>query len=77
GGDPAAGETSEFRVSLDALSEPVLRSHIAMGAQEVHTFAGAVRDNVALPVFDSTTIHSEAAVSLALGRDFTDQQTAV
>lgn len=34
-------------------------------------------DNVALPMFDSTTIHSEAAVSLALGRDFTDQQTAV
>ena len=50
GGDPGAGETSEFRVSFDTLPEPVLRSHIAMVAQEVHTFAGTVRDNVDLPV---------------------------
>lgn len=49
-GDPGTGETSEFGVSLDSVAEPVLRSHIAMVAQEVHTFAGTVRDNVALPV---------------------------
>ncbi|MBA8880490.1 aspartate/glutamate racemase family protein [Phyllobacterium myrsinacearum] len=34
-------------------------------------------NNVALPVFDSTTIHSDAAVSMALGRDFMDRQTAI
>ena len=50
GGDPGAGETSEFGMALDALPESVLRSHIGMVAQEVHTFAGSVRDNVTLPV---------------------------
>lgn len=33
-------------------------------------------DNVALPVFDSTTIHSRAAVAHALGMDFTSEQDA-
>ncbi|WP_413336504.1 ABC transporter ATP-binding protein [Brevibacterium sp. GP-SGM9] len=47
---------------LTALAEPVLRSHISMVAQEVHTFAGALRENVSLPVPAATA----EAVSIAL-----------
>ncbi len=34
-------------------------------------------DNLALPMFDSTTIHSKAAVAHALGFDFASEQDAV
>lgn len=54
--DTAAG------LPLTSLAEPVLREHIAMVAQEVHTFAGSVRENVALPVPDA----DDAAITAAL-----------
>lgn len=47
GGAASAGKPSP---DLTALPETVLREHIAMVAQEVHTFSGTLRDNVALPV---------------------------
>jgi ABC-type multidrug transport system fused ATPase/permease subunit len=44
GGATSAGE------ELTALPESVLRGHVAMVAQEVHTFVGTLRENIALPV---------------------------
>ncbi|AOP52458.1 ABC transporter ATP-binding protein [Brevibacterium aurantiacum] len=46
---PSAGET-ERSVSLTELPDDRLRGHITMVAQEVHTFTGTLRENVALPV---------------------------
>lgn len=44
------GGTASARESeLTDLEESVLRRHISMVAQEVHTFSGTLRDNVALP----------------------------
>lgn len=45
----SAGET-ERSVSLTELPDVRLRGHITMVAQEVHTFTGTLRENVALPV---------------------------
>ncbi|WP_193080296.1 ABC transporter ATP-binding protein [Brevibacterium aurantiacum] len=53
---------AEQPVSLTELPEDVLRGHISMVAQEVHTFAGTLQENVSLPVPGA----SAAAVSTAL-----------
>src|SRR5699024_2635885 len=45
-GWPAA---SAKTVELTSVDESELRAHIAMVAQEVHTFSGTLRANVALP----------------------------
>ncbi len=42
--------------------EHVLRTHVAMIAQEVHTFVGTIRDNVAMPVPDASAAAIEAAL---------------
>ena len=47
---------------LTGLDEAVLRDHISMVAQEVHTFSGTLRDNIALPVPGA----SDAAIRSAL-----------
>ncbi|WP_209325676.1 ABC transporter ATP-binding protein [Brevibacterium renqingii] len=44
-----AGAASDRAAELTALGEPELRVHIAMIAQEVHTFSGTLRENVSLP----------------------------
>ena len=49
--------------ALTELSETVLRSHITMVAQEVHTFNGTVRENVALPVPEASEDQIIAALS--------------
>jgi ABC-type multidrug transport system fused ATPase/permease subunit len=43
------GAASAREKDLTGLDEAVLRRHIAMVAQEVHTFSGTLRENVALP----------------------------
>ncbi|GAA1869469.1 ABC transporter ATP-binding protein [Brevibacterium marinum] len=48
---------------LTELPETVLRSHITMVAQEVHTFNGTLRENVALPVPDATDEQVTAALN--------------
>lgn len=58
----SAGDTGRSE-SLTELSEPVLRSHISMVAQEVHTFNGTLRENVALPVPDATDEQVAAALA--------------
>lgn len=50
-------------VELTALPESVLRSHISMVSQEVHTFNGTLRENVALPVPDATDEQIAAALT--------------
>ncbi|MDN5821923.1 MAG: ABC transporter ATP-binding protein/permease, partial [Brachybacterium sp.] len=54
---------SAGEVELTQLPEPVLRSHISMVAQEVHTFNGTLRENVALPVPDATDEQITAALT--------------
>lgn len=53
GSDAELAEAGQS-VSLTELPEDVLRGHISMVAQELHTFAGTLRENVALPVPDAT-----------------------
>ncbi|SMX84962.1 MULTISPECIES: ABC transporter ATP-binding protein [unclassified Brevibacterium] len=48
--------------SLTDLPEDILRGHISMVAQEVHTFNGTLRENVALPVPDATAEQIAAAL---------------
>ena len=55
-GDPGTG------ADLTGLDEAVLRDHISMVAQEVHTFSGTLRENIALPVPGA----SDAAIRSAL-----------
>ena len=55
--------------SLTKLPESVLRSHITMVAQEVHTFNGTLRENVALPVPDATDEQITAALD-TVGADW-------
>ncbi|MGO1398695.1 MAG: ABC transporter ATP-binding protein [Brevibacterium yomogidense] len=49
---------------ITTLPEHRLRAHVAMIAQEVHTFVGTIRDNVAMPVPDAPP----AAIEHALRR---------
>lgn len=55
-------EGTEARQDLVAVPEAVLRSHVAMVAQEVHTFVGTIRDNVSLPVPDAPADAVEQAL---------------
>ncbi|GAA1927843.1 ABC transporter ATP-binding protein [Brevibacterium antiquum] len=55
--------TSAGDMELTELPEDVLRSHITMVAQEVHTFNGTLRDNVTLPVPNATDEKITAALS--------------
>ena len=48
------GAASANGVDVGAMDESALRRHIAMVAQEVHTFSGSLHDNVALPRPDAT-----------------------
>ena len=48
------GAASANGVDVGAMDESALRRHIAMVAQEVHTFSGSLRDNVTLPRPDAT-----------------------
>lgn len=50
-------------VSLTELPEDVLRGHISMVAQEVHTFNGTLWENVALPVPDAKGEQVTAALN--------------
>ena len=47
---------------ITTLPEHRLRTHVAMIAQEVHTFVGTIRDNVAMPVPDASTASIERAL---------------
>ena len=53
----------EQPVALTDLPEDVLRGHISMVAQEVHTFNGTLRENVALPVPDASDAQITAALN--------------
>ena len=48
------GAASANGVDVGSMDESALRRHIAMVAQEVHTFSGSLRDNVTLPRPDAT-----------------------
>lgn len=50
-------------MELTELPENVLRCHISMVAQEVHTFNGTLRENVALPVPNATDEQIIAALN--------------
>ena len=56
------GAASANGVDVAAMDESALRRHVAMVAQEVHTFSGTVRENVTLPKPDA----DDAAVLTAL-----------
>ncbi|MBM6591378.1 ABC transporter ATP-binding protein [Brevibacterium sp. RIT 803] len=62
----------EQSAALTALPEFVLRSHISMVAQEVHTFNGTLRDNVALPVPDASDEQVAAALDM-VGADWVSE----
>ncbi|GAA4511561.1 ABC transporter ATP-binding protein [Brevibacterium yomogidense] len=66
GADLPAGtdlpEGTETGPDLVSMPEAVLRSHVAMVAQEVHTFVGTIRDNVWLPVPDAPADAVEQAL---------------
>ncbi|QND53752.1 aspartate/glutamate racemase family protein [Phyllobacterium sp. 628] len=67
--------------SRHALEKIILRGKeagadcVILGCTEI--CLSVTDDNVALPVFDSTTIHSNAAVAHALGLDFAGKQNAI
>ncbi|MCF2570610.1 ABC transporter ATP-binding protein [Brevibacterium sp. UCMA 11754] len=58
--------------ALTALPESVLRGHITMVAQEVHTFNGTLHDNVALPVPDASDELVTAALD-TVGADWVSE----
>lgn len=60
GGTASAGEGA---ADLTALDEAVLRGHIAMVAQEVHTFGGTLRENVGLPVPEASDVKIRSALA--------------
>ncbi|MGO2037971.1 MAG: ABC transporter ATP-binding protein [Brevibacterium sp.] len=66
-GDGGTASTGER--PLTDLDESVLRSHISMVAQEVHTFAGTLRENVTLPVPDADDAQVRAALE-TVGADW-------
>ncbi|SMY11566.1 ABC transporter ATP-binding protein [Brevibacterium jeotgali] len=47
---------------ITTVPEHRLRAHVAMIAQEVHTFVGTIRDNVAMPVPEASTASIERAL---------------
>ncbi|MGC2976554.1 ABC transporter ATP-binding protein [Brevibacterium sp. FAM 25378] len=74
----ANGGTASAGKDLTTLPESVLREHIAMVAQEVHTFVGTLRENIALPVDEASddailaaldTVGADWAQSLPQGLD--------
>lgn len=65
-------ENEQSAAPLTALPEFVLRSHITMVAQEVHTFNGTLRDNVALPVPDASDEQVAAALDM-VGADWVSE----
>lgn len=58
-----SGAASAGESILTELPEPVLRSHITMVAQEVHTFSGSLRENVVLPVPEASEHQVIAALN--------------
>lgn len=59
------GAASANGVDVGAMDESALRRHIAMVAQEVHTFSGSLHDNVALPRPDATADDVRTALDVA------------
>lgn len=61
--DSGTAASAGDMVELTDLPEDVLRNHITMVAQEVHTFNGTLRENVALPVPDASDAQITAALN--------------
>lgn len=59
---PLSGVTASHAHDLTALPAAQLRAHVVMVAQEVHTFVGTLRDNVALPAPDAPPAAVEQAM---------------
>ena len=66
---PSTGSARFAGRPLAYFAEPELRRHVCMVSQEVHTFVGTVRDNVALARPDADSADVEGALC-TVGADF-------
>lgn len=66
---PSTGSARFGERPLSDFVEPELRKHVCMVSQEVHTFVGSVRDNVALAKPDADATEVEDSLR-AVGADF-------
>lgn len=66
---PSTGSARFGERQLSDFAEPELRAHVCMVSQEVHTFVGTVRDNVALAKPEADAAEVEDALR-AVGADF-------